>query len=73
MTAMPFSEEMMSMALFDLPPISCQLSVMARPVSFLRFRIKYWNQGCQGPMYYFLNIFAENFSEKIGVFDSKQS
>jgi hypothetical protein len=23
--------------------------------------------------YVFLNIFAENFSEKIGVFDSKQS
>jgi hypothetical protein len=27
----------------------------------------------QGPMLWFLNIFAKKFSEKIGVFDSKQS
>jgi hypothetical protein len=26
----------------------------------------------QGPMLWFLNIFVEKFSKKIGVFDSKQ-
>ena len=35
-----FKDAMMSMALLDLPPTSCQFSFMARPVSFRRLRIR---------------------------------
>jgi len=36
-----FKDDIMSMAVFDFPPTSCQFSVIARPVSLRRFFTRY--------------------------------